>query len=343
MKQIDNTLYIQTQGIYLRLERDTLKLELERETRFQMPLHHLNGIVAFGNVLVSPFLIHRCARDGRSIVWLSERGQFQARLTGPTTGNVLLRQVQHRALNNGTTVIEIARRAIAGKLQNARGVLTRAAREAKETSDREALTAAAKIHADTIRQLSTASNFDALRGLEGYAARAYFGALTYLVRRHRDAFALSGRSARPPRDRMNSLLSFLYTLLANECASACESVGLDPQVGFFHALRPGRPALALDLMEELRAPLADRLALTLINRAQLQPDDFSERPGGSVYLTESGRKTVLIAYQKRKQEEVFHPVLERKIPFGLVPHVQARLLARYLRGDLPCYQPYLQR
>jgi CRISP-associated protein Cas1 len=343
MKQILNTLYVQTQGTYLRLDHDTIKLELEREVQFQVPLHHLGGIVAFGNVLVSPFLLHRCAEDGRSLVWLSERGRFQARLSGPTTGNVLLRRAQNATLDNSNSVLLIARYLVAGKLQNSRSVLMRAAREAVAVEDRTILSAAAKVHADAIRNVESVIDIDKLRGIEGNAARAYFSAFTSMVRTNRHAFSMTERSRRPPRDPINALLSFVYTLLAGECVAACEGVGLDPQMGFLHALRPGRPALALDLMEELRAPLADRLVLTLINRGQIKPEDFIERPGGSVYIEDDARKTLLAAYQNRKKEEIPHPIIGSKVPLGLVPHIQARLLARHLRGETPTYQPFIQR
>lgn len=343
MKQILNTLYVQTQSTYIHLDHDTLKLEVERQTKFQVPLHHLGGIVAFGNILVSPFLIHRCAADGRNLVWLSQHGRFQARLAGSTTGNVMLRRAQHAALDHLDTALNIARYVVAGKLQNARNVLMRSAREANDERDRQALIQAAQIHADSILNTGQAADLDSLRGIEGYAAKAYFGAFTEMVRTNRAMFAFTERSRRPPKDPINALLSFVYTLLVNECVAACEGVGLDPQMGFLHTLRPGRPALALDLMEELRSPLADRLVLTLINRAQLKPDDFIKRPGGAIYLTEEGRKTLLTAYQKRKQEEVQHPIIGSKVPYGLLPHVQARLLARHLRGDVSSYQPFILR
>lgn len=343
MKQLLNTLYIQTQGTYVRLDHDTLKLEVERTKTFQMPLHHLGSIVVFGNVLLSPFLIHRCAEDGRDLVWLSEHGRFKARLSGRTTGNVLLRRSQHSALDNADLTLLIARHVVAGKLQNARTVLMRAAREAVDDSDRSALSAAAKIHAESIGNTKKAVDLDKLRGIEGYAAKAYFAAFTHMVRLNRPAFTFTERSRRPPRDPINALLSFAYTLLVGECIAACEGVGLDPQIGFLHALRPGRPALALDLMEELRTVLADRLVLTLINRGQLKPDDFIDRPGGAIHLTEDARKTMLAAYQKRKQEEVVHPIVGAKVPLGLIAHVQARLLARHLRGDVPSYQPFILR
>lgn len=343
MKQILNTLYVQTQGTYLRLDHDTLQVEIEKTKALQVPLHHLGSIVVFGNVLTSPFLIHRCAEDGRSLVWLTEYGQFKARLSGSTTGNVLLRQAQYNALYTSSVTLDIARRIVAGKLQNARNILMRAAREAKHEGDCTQLTNAATIHAEAIQNTSKVEELEKLRGIEGYAAKNYFGAFTAMIRQHREVFAFTERSRRPPKDPINALLSFVYTLLANECVSACEGVGLDPQMGYLHALRPGRPALALDLMEELRSPLADRLVLTLVNRSQLTPDDFIERPGGAVYLTKKGRDTLLTAYQKRKQEEVFHAILQTKVPLGLISHTQARLLARHLRGDLPNYQPFILR
>jgi CRISPR-associated protein Cas1 len=310
---------------------------------FQIPLHHLGGIVVFGNVLCSPFLINRCAQDGRDLVWLSQHGQFQARLFGPTTGNVLLRRSQYTALDKPEATLLIARNFVAGKLQNARHVLMRSAREANSESDRLALSNAAKVQADGIKTTEQIQDLEKLRGTEGFAAKAYFGAFTSMIRAERDVFAFIERSRRPPRDPINAMLSFIYTLLVNECIAACEGVGLDPQVGFLHALRPGRPALALDLMEELRAPLADRFVLTLINRGQIKADDFIERPGGAIYLTDDARKNVLTAYQKRKQEEITHTIVATKMPLGLICHIQARLLARYLRGDIPSYQPFIQR
>lgn len=343
MKQILNTLYIQTQGAYLRLERETLKVEIEKELKLQIPLHHLGGIFAFGNVLFSPFLIHKCAEDGRNLVWLSEYGRFKARIASSISGNVFLRQAQHQAVNCPETCLSVARYITAAKLQNARTIVKRASREAKSSSDRDALNHTAQIHQESIKKAETAIDIAQLRGIEGYAAKAYFGSFTQMIRQNRDAFAFNERTKKPPRDPINALLSFVYTLLVNDCVSACEGVGLDPQLGFIHATRPGKPSLALDLMEELRSPLADRLILTLINQKQIKPDDFTERPGGAIYLSDTGRKALLTTYQKRKQEEVKHTILDSKVPFGLVPHIQARLLARYLRGDVPSYQPFIVR
>jgi CRISP-associated protein Cas1 len=328
--------------VYLQLDHETLKVKIEEETK-QLPLHHLGLIVAFGNVLLSPFLIHRCAADGRSIVWLSQSGRFQGRLSGPTTGNVLLRRAQHEAIANPVATLNIARYVVAGKLQNTRNILMRAAREAKDPADEVKLRAAAQVHADAIESAEKTGDIDKLRGIEGYAAKAYFGAFSEMIRMNREGFEFKVRSKRPPRDGINALLSFAYTLLANECVAACEGVGLDPQMGFSHVMRPGRPSLALDLMEELRSIVADRLVLSLVNRGQVKPTDFIDRPGGGVYLTEDARKDFLAAYQKRKQEEVTHPILESKVPIGLLCHVQARLLARHLRGDIPQYPPFILR
>ena len=343
MEPLLNTLYVTTPGAYLHLDHDTVRVEVERQTQLRVPLLHLGAIMAFGEVLLSPALLERCAEDGRSVVLLDRAGRFKARLEGPTSGNVLLRRAQHVALSDEARTLAIARNCAAGKIQNCRQVLLRAAREAADAADGGVLSAAATRLGSLLQAVGEASDLNGLRGREGEAARTYFSVFDRAVRVDRDAFRLDGRTRRPPIGRVNALLSFLYTVLTADCAGAVEGVGLDPQVGYLHALRPGRPALALDLMEELRPVVADRLALTLINRRQLRPNDFEERPGGSTRLTEAGRKTVIVAYQQRKLEEVPHRGLDRKVPLGLVPHVQARLLARHLRGDLEHYPPYLMR
>lgn len=343
MHELLNVLYVQTQGAVLHLEHDTVRVEVERETRLRVPLLRLSGVVVFGQVSITPFLIQRCAEDGRNLVWLDRHGRFKARVEGPTRGNVLLRRAQHLALSDPDQPWRIARQIVAAKIQNSRQVLLRAGREATDTADNLALTEAAARLAGILERTKESRDLNALRGAEGEAARAYFDVFGCMVRSDRPNFAPHGRSRRPPRDRMNSVLSFLYALVRSECASALEGVGLDPQVGYLHALRPGRPALALDLMEEFRSVLADRLALTLVNRRQLKAEHFEELPTGGVYLTEEGRRTVLTAYQHRKEETLRHRALKRKLPLGLVPHVQARLLARHLRGDLKEYPPYLYR
>ena len=283
-----NTLYVTTTGSYLHLDNDTVRIEIERETRLRVPLHHLGGIVCFGDVLISPALIGRCAADGISMTLLDRNGRFRARIEGPVSGNVLLRKAQFEAAADPARALAIAKPCVAGKLRNSRAVLQRGAREAKTEADRETLDAAVIKFDASLRAVAVAEDLDVLRGVEGEAARGYFAAINLLLRAdQREAFALDGRSRRPPRDRLNALLSFLYTLLTHDCRSALETVGLDPQFGFLHVLRPGRPALALDLVEEFRAVLADRLALTLINRGQLKADDFRLAEGGAVLMTDS--------------------------------------------------------
>jgi CRISP-associated protein Cas1 len=338
-----NTLYVTSEPAYLHLDHDTVRVEQNRECKLQVPLHHLGAVVCFGDVLVSPALLRRCAEDGRSLVYLDRNGEFGARMEGPTSGNVLLRRDQYAGSLDAGRTLRIARNIVAAKIQNARQVVLRAAREAQNEEDGEALSRVARDQAAIVERLPAAADLDTVRGHEGEAARLYFGAFERMLLVDREAFRMQGRSRRPPLDRMNALLSFLYTLLLHDCVAAAEGVGLDPQVGFLHVLRSGRPALALDLMEELRAVLADRLALTLINRRQVTPKDFEERPGGAVRFTDDARKTVLVAYQKRKQDEVHHEAADRKAPLGLVPHIQARLLARHLRGDMDEYAPYLYR
>lgn len=338
-----NTLYVTTPYTYLHLDHDTVRAEVKRQLVFQAPLLHLGGLVCFGDVLLSPALLHRCADDGRTVVLLDDHGRFKARLEGPVNGNVLLRRAQHLALSDPARALSIARACVAGKVRNSRLVLLRGAREASAPDDAAALAQASGQLGERLIQLKTAATLDEVRGQEGAAAHIYFGVLDRLVREDRPAFQLEQRLRRPPIGRLNTLLSFLYTLLQADCQSALEGVGLDPQVGYLHTLRPGRPALALDLMEEFRALVADRLALSLINRRQLRAGDFIELPGGVMRLTDDGRRTVLIAYQTRKQDEVHHPVIDKKVPLGLVPHLQARLLARHLRGELADYPPFLAR
>jgi CRISPR-associated protein Cas1 len=335
-----NTLYVTTPESRLRLDNDTLRVEVAEETRLRVPLHHLSSVVCFGHVAVSLPLMHRLADDGIALVLLEVNGRFKARLEGATAGNVLLRQAQHRALNNTAFSRELARRFVAGKLKNQRHVLLRGARDSKSDDDTAALTRAAQNLAASMRALPQAASLDVIRGVEGEAAHTYFGAMHRLIRAdEREAFTMDGRTRRPPRDRMNALLSFLYAMLMNDCRSACEAAGLDPQLGFLHAVRPGRASLALDLMEEFR-PLADRLALTLVNRQQVRAGDLDVREGGAVQLSEAARKTVLVAYQERKQECISHPLLAQSPPLGLVPLVQARLFARHVRGDAPEYPPF---
>lgn len=341
--QILNTLYVTVPESYLRLENDTLRIEVEKEIRLRVPLHHLASVVCFGYVGLSAPLMHRLAEEGIALVLLDDRGRFKARLEGGMSGNVLLRQAQHRKAGEAVFALSIAGACVAGKIRNGRQVLLRGAREAKSAEDVARLTRAADDLGASLRAIPGAAGLDALRGVEGDAARKYFDGLGLLVRADlRDSFPMDMRSRRPPRDRLNALLSFIYSMWMNDCRSACEAAGLDPQIGFLHALRPGRAALALDLMEEFRSQ-ADRLALSLINRNQVDAASFSEREGGAVTLQDDARKVVVTAYQERKQETLTHPLLSEPIALGIVPLVQARLLARAIRGDTEGYMPFLVR
>ena len=338
--QLLNTLYVTLPDSYLRLDNDTLRLLVGDETRLRVPLHHIGAVVCFGHTSVSLPLMHRLAEDGIALVMLDTNGRFKARLEGSISGNVLLRRAQYRCAEDAGFTLELARRVVAGKLRNQRHVLLRGARDAKQPDDTQILVRIAKDLAASLRALPAASSLDVIRGIEGEAARGYFSAIKHLLRPElRESFAMNGRTRRPPRDPMNALLSFLYSMWMNDCRSACEAAGLDPQVGFLHALRPGRAALALDLMEEFR-PFADRLALSLVNRLQVQDDAFIEREGGAVLLEGDARKAVVVAFQERKQVALPHPLLAESVPLGVVPLVQARLMARHLRGEADHYPPF---
>jgi CRISPR-associated protein Cas1 len=338
MRRLLNTLYVTTQGAYLRKEGETVVVEVEKEIRLRLPLLNLGGIVCFGNVLCSPFLLGACAEAGIAVSFLTEYGRHLADVVGAPSGNVLLRRTQYRRADDPAASAALARAFVAGKIANTRHVLRRAAREG--AADAAAVESAADTLAHRLRSLATATGLDTVRGIEGESAAAYFSVFGQLITQQREAFPFGDRSRRPPLDRVNALLSYFYTLLRFDAAAALTAHGLDPAVGFLHRDRPGRDSLALDLMEEFRAPLADRLALTLINRQQVQPPHFRIAETGAVLLTEDGRKEVLTAWQKRKQDEVEHTFLGEKIPVGLLLHAQALLLARHLRGDLDAYPPF---
>lgn len=341
--QLLNTLYITLQDAWLRLDNDTLRVEIERETRLRVPLHHLNAVVCFGHTGISAPLMHRLADEGITLVLLDSNGRFKARLEGAVSGNVLLRQAQFQRQNDEKFTLNTARACVAGKIKNCRQILQRGAREAKIEDETTTLTRLVQNLAASLRALPEVTTLDELRGVEGEAARQYFSGMNLLLRQdQRQTFAMDGRTRRPPRDRFNALLSFLYAMWMNDCRSALEAAGLDPQVGFLHALRPGRAALALDLMEEFR-PWADRLALTLVNRGQIKADDFDLREGGAVALQAETRKKVVIAFQERKKDEVTHSLLAETIPLGLVPLVQARLLARAIREEESPYLPFIPK
>lgn len=341
MKKLLNTVYVTTEGSALRKDGENLVAEVEGEVKARVPLHMLASVVVFGPILLSPSLIGACAGAGITIVLLGRNGRFAARVEGPVTGNVLLRRAQYRASDAPKDII---RALLLGKVANQRAVLMRSLRDYGSEfgpAAHGALTAACDRMAQILRNIECApADADELRGMEGEAAALYFSVFDHLIRSPDPAFRWASRSRRPPLDPMNALLSFLYTLLTHDCRSAAEAVGLDPAVGFLHRDRPGRPSLALDLMEELRPVLVDRLALSLVNRRQLRATDFETRDGGAVMMSDDARKTVLTAWQTRKKEERLHPFLAEKIPFGLVPFVQAQMLARHLRGDLDGYPPW---
>ncbi len=341
MKKLLNTLFVTTEGASLRKDGENLVAEVEGAERARVPLHMLASVVVFGGIFVSPALMAACAAAGITLVLLGRNGRFQARVEGPVTGNVLLRRAQYGASDAPE---EIVRSLLIGKVANQRAVLMRALRDYGSEftdADRAAITAVTERLARIIRRVQLSDNtLDALRGSEGEAAHLYFSVFDHLIRSPDEAMRWKGRSRRPPLDPVNALLSFLYTLLTHDCRSACEAIGLDPAVGFLHRDRPGRPSLALDLMEELRPALADRLVLSLINRRQVRARDFETRDGGAVMMSDDARKTVLTAWQERKKEERVHPFLAEKAPLGLVPYLQAQMLARHLRGDLDAYPPW---
>lgn len=340
-RELLNTLYVTTEGAYAHLLGDTVSVEAEGRQLARVPLLHLGAIVLFGGASMSPKLIMRCADDGRAVVYLDHGGRFRARVEGPVSGNVLLRDAQQQAYRDPSRSMAICRAIVAAKIRNSRMNLLRGARDSRDPEATAALRTAARLMGQMGPNLGEAESADVVRGIEGQAASLYFGAFSRLITRPPEEFTFTHRSRRPPRDRANALLSFTYALMMGDCMAALEGVGLDPQFGYLHAIRPAKPALALDLMEEFRPGLADRLVLTLINRKQVQPQHFEEREGGAVLLNEEGRKTLLVEYQRRKMELVHHPFLKQQTPLGLVPHLQARLLARHLRGDLETYLPFV--
>jgi CRISPR-associated protein Cas1 len=343
MKQHLNTLFITTDGAYLAKRGETVAVRVEKKTRLQVPLHNLDGVVCFGRVGLSPELLGACAARNVTVSLLDPNGRFRAAVVGFSPGNVLLRRAQYRTADDLAASCDIARNMIAAKLANARSVLLRAVRDSGSRELLTGLQRAINRLAQDIDAARRCASLDQLRGIEGGSADAYFQCFSAIVSPHAGEFTFATRSRRPPLDPFNSLLSFLYSMLAHDVRSACESVGLDAAVGFLHRDRPGRPGLALDLMEEFRPFLADRLALSLINRRQVAASGFTTTESGAVMMDDQTRKTVLVAYQKRKQDEILHPELGEKVTVGLLVHVQARLLARRLRGDIEAYPPFIWR
>ena len=343
MKKHLNTLFVTTQGAYLNKEGETVVVSIEGKKRLQLPIHTLDGIVCFGNVMCSPFLMGLCAERDVAISFLTSYGRFLARVQGPVSGNVLLRREQYRQADRLEVSAQIAYAVITGKLANTRTVLQRAIRDHGDKVDAHGINAASVHISALLKSIRPDMKLDSIRGLEGDGARTYFGVFDHLIVSKRKGFEFKGRNRRPPLDPVNCLLSFFYTLLLHDVRSALESVGLDSAVGFLHRDRPGRPGLALDMMEEFRPVIADRMVLSLINRGQVSQKDFSIQETGAVLMSDDLRKTVLTAYQKRKQDEILQPFLNEKVNIGLLFYTQALLFARYLRGDLDAYPPFVWR
>lgn len=341
MKKLLNTLFVTTQGAYLHKEGETLIVKIDDEVRLALPVHTLCGVVCFGQVSMSPFLMGFCAQRGVGVSFLTETGRFLARVQGCVSGNVLLRREQYRRADDLGASADMARAILTAKFINSRSVLRRCLSDHGSKINREALSRVIGRVSQSLEGLDRLGDLDQLRGIEGDTAHSYFSVFNHLIVSQREDFIFHERSRRPPLDPVNCLLSFVYTLLAHDTRSALEAVGLDSAVGFLHRDRPGRPGLALDVMEEFRAYLADRLVLSLINLNQVTGKGFKKHQSGSVLMDDETRKIVLTAWQSRKQEEITHPYLNEKVKLGLLPHVQALLMARYLRGDLDGYPPFI--
>lgn len=343
MKKHLNTLFVTTQGAYLFKEGETIVVKVEGEVRLRLPVHTIGGIVCFGNVMCSPFLLGFCADNDVAVSFLTERGRFLARVQGPVSGNVLLRRGQYRKADDESGTVEVTKSVLTGKLANCRTVLQRALRDHGEKLNSEALKDVSSRLSYYLENLNNETKLDTLRGIEGDAAHMYFSVFNELITAQKEDFVFEERNRRPPLDNVNSLLSFVYTLLAHDVRSALESVGLDPAVGFLHRDRPGRPGLALDLMEEFRPFFADRLVLSLINLKKVQGKGFTKTESGAVLMSDETRKEVLVSYQNRKQEEIVHPFIGEKIHVGMLFFIQALLFSRFLRGELDAYPPFIWR
>lgn len=340
MRKLLNTLYVTTPNAYLHSEGDTVVLSADDKELGQIPLHNISEIVCFGYKGVSPALMGKCAESGIGLCFLSPWGKFLARINGPVCGNVLLREAQMQLANDSTRALEAAKAFIEAKIYNCRWSIERTVRDHKMRVDEESMMLAINQHKNCLAVLSAASDIDELMGVDGIAAKAYFSVFNQMILRNGEAFHFEERNRRPPTDRINALLSLTYTLLANTICGALESVGLDPYVGYLHQKRPGRCSFALDILEELRAPLADRFVLSQVNLGKIKPDDFEFKENGAVFMKNEVRQTFIRAWQERKYEMITHPFLNEKVEWGLVPYVQAMLFARWLRGDLDTYPPF---
>ena len=341
MKKLLNTVYVNSPDRYLSLDGENLVISQEGTEIGRVPLHNIERIMTFGHAGASPALMGKCVKNGIELVFMSRNGHFIARVEGEVKGNVLLRRQQYRIADDEKGSLDIARNMISAKLFNSRWVLERMIRDHGARIDTELFGKKSEFLYNSIKQARNCSDMDSLRGIEGEAASVYFSVFNDMILQQKDDFRFDTRNKRPPLDNVNALLSFAYSMATGMCTSALESVGLDPYVGFMHTDRPGRRSLALDMVEEFRSVLCDRFVLTLINKRLVSSDDFVKREDGAVLLTEDGRKNFFSAWQKRKSEELKHPFLEEKVEWGMLPYVQAMLLARYIRGDLDCYPPFM--
>jgi len=343
MKRFLNTLFVTTQGAYLKKDGETVAVKVDMAVKLRIPLITLSGIVCFGNVSASPFLLGHCAENGVSVSFLTRNGRFLYRVQGPVAGNVLLRKEQYRLSEDAKLSAPIVRSILTGKLSNSKTVLQRALRDHGDKINEDPVRSAVERLDNALQQVQSEASVDVMRGLEGDSAHCYFSAFDELITSQKGDFFLKQRSRRPPLDRVNALLSFVYTLLYHDMRAGLEAVGLDPAVGYLHGDRPGRLSLALDLMEELRPFFADRLVLSLINLKQIEGRDFQSMDSGAVLMKDGARKKVISAYQKRKQDVIFHPYLSERMHIGILFQVQAILLARFIRGDIDGYPPFLWR
>ena len=341
MKKLLNTLYITTPDRYLSLDGENVVISAERQEIARVPLHNLERIMAFGCAGASPALMGKCVSESRELVFMSRSGHFLARAEGEVNGNVLLRRTQYRIADDPVQRLDIAKNMIAAKLYNSRWTLERMMRDHAMRIDMENFSEKSAYLQNAISAATNASDADSLRGIEGEAASVYFSVFDDMILQQKQEFRFTGRNRRPPLDRVNAMLSFAYSLCTGMCTSALEAVGLDPYVGFLHTDRPGRRSLALDLVEEFRSLMCDRFVLTTINKRIIEPNHFDIREDGAVLLNDDGRKVFLTAWQKRKDDELRHPFLEEKLQWGMLPYAQALLLARFLRGDLDAYPPFL--
>lgn len=341
MKKLLNTLYITSPDRYLSLDGENVVISADHQEIGRIPLHNLERIMAFGCTGASPALMGKCAADSRELVFMSRSGKFLARVEGEVNGNVLLRRAQYRYADDKEISLSIAKNMISAKLYNSRWSLERTIRDHAMRIDTEDFSLKSAILHKSISNALSVADIDSLRGIEGEAAAVYFSVFDDMILQQKNDFRFTGRNRRPPLDRVNALLSFAYSLCTSMCASALESVGLDPYVGFMHTDRPGRRSLALDMVEEFRALMCDRFVITIINKRIIDLKHFDLRENGAVLLNEDGRRVFLTAWQNRKNDEIRHPFLEEKVQWGMLPYAQALLLARYLRGDLDAYPPFL--